>query len=242
MTKAEEKVFYRRNGNVGIITFNRPERLNAINGELLRDFVKQLNVAREDKKATVVVLTGAGIASSISNIGFLLPSAYGAAVTTLVSMNIGAGREERARSACLRGCIISFITAVILVLVVVPITPRLTILFTRQVEVLAVANTALSIYFYAIMGFGICMVLQGAFIGLGRTRITVVISILRVWLLRYVFILITERYLGYNAVFWGSLFSNYATALVTVVMILKVKWVSVIPPRHLEPEKTPTGE
>jgi enoyl-CoA hydratase len=60
MTKAEEKVFYCRNGNVGIITFNRPERLNAINGELLRDFVKQLNVAREDKKVVVVVLTGAG--------------------------------------------------------------------------------------------------------------------------------------------------------------------------------------
>jgi enoyl-CoA hydratase/carnithine racemase len=60
MTKAQEKVYYRRNGNVGIITFNRPERLNAINGEFLRDFVKQLIVAREDKKVVTVVLTGAG--------------------------------------------------------------------------------------------------------------------------------------------------------------------------------------
>jgi enoyl-CoA hydratase len=60
MTKADEKVYYRRNGNVGIITFNRPERLNAINGEFLRDFVKQLIVAREDKKVATVVLTGAG--------------------------------------------------------------------------------------------------------------------------------------------------------------------------------------
>jgi enoyl-CoA hydratase len=60
MTKAEEKVIYRRNGTVGIITFNRPERLNAINGEFLRDFVKQLIVAREDKKVVAVVLTGAG--------------------------------------------------------------------------------------------------------------------------------------------------------------------------------------
>jgi len=75
------------------------------------------------------------------------------------------------------------------------------------------------------------MVLQGAFIGLGRTRITVVISLLRVWLLRYLFILATERYLGYNAVFWGSLFSNYASMAITLIMILKVKWVSVIPPR-----------
>jgi enoyl-CoA hydratase/carnithine racemase len=44
----------------GMIILNRPERLNAINGDLLRDFVKQLNVAREDKKAVSVILTGTG--------------------------------------------------------------------------------------------------------------------------------------------------------------------------------------
>jgi len=60
MKKAAEKVNYHRNGNIGIITLNRPERLNAINGELLRDFVKQLIVAREDKKAVAIVLAGAG--------------------------------------------------------------------------------------------------------------------------------------------------------------------------------------
>ena len=58
MTK--ESVKYQRNESVGIITLNRPERLNAIGGDLIRDFVKQLNVAREDKKAVSVILTGMG--------------------------------------------------------------------------------------------------------------------------------------------------------------------------------------
>ena len=58
MTK--ESVKYQRNGSVGMITLNRPERLNAISGDLIRDFVKQLNVAREDKKAVSVILTGMG--------------------------------------------------------------------------------------------------------------------------------------------------------------------------------------
>jgi enoyl-CoA hydratase len=56
----DETVLYRRSGDIGIITLNRPERLNAINGDLLRDFVRQLNVAREDKKAISIILTGAG--------------------------------------------------------------------------------------------------------------------------------------------------------------------------------------
>ena len=53
-------VLYRREGNIGTITLNRPERLNAINIDLLRDLTVQLGAAREDDEATVIVLTGAG--------------------------------------------------------------------------------------------------------------------------------------------------------------------------------------
>jgi len=53
-------VLYRREGNVGIITLNRPKRLNAINAVLLRDFMAELDTAREDKEAAVIILTGAG--------------------------------------------------------------------------------------------------------------------------------------------------------------------------------------
>lgn len=56
----EETVLYERKGNVGIITLNRPHRLNAINGQFLDDFIKQLIVAMKDDKAVTVVLTGAG--------------------------------------------------------------------------------------------------------------------------------------------------------------------------------------
>lgn len=56
----EGSVLYRREGNVGIITFNRPHRLNAINGNLLDDFIKQLIVATEDEEAVTVVMTGTG--------------------------------------------------------------------------------------------------------------------------------------------------------------------------------------
>jgi len=58
MTK--KTVLYSRDGNVGIITLNRPECLNAINGGLLRDFIEQLKTAREDKEVISVILTGAG--------------------------------------------------------------------------------------------------------------------------------------------------------------------------------------
>jgi putative efflux protein, MATE family len=183
-------------------------------------------INNEVEKYGAIVLNGQGIANSITSICFIIPSSFGSSVTTMVSMNIGAKQSKKAKTACLIGCIISAISAVILISIIVPLSPMLTILFTRDKAVLDIANHALHIYTYSVVGFGICMVQQGAFIGLGRTRITLVISILRVWLLRYVFILATEPYLSFYSVFWGNLFSNYTAALITTIMILRIKWVS----------------
>ena len=56
----EEAVLFRREQNVGIITLNRPERLNAINPDLLKGLIHQLHVAREDENVVAVILGGAG--------------------------------------------------------------------------------------------------------------------------------------------------------------------------------------
>jgi enoyl-CoA hydratase/carnithine racemase len=58
MSKAA--VHYRREDQTGIITFNRPERLNAINTAFLRAFMSCLDEARSDGEARVVILTGEG--------------------------------------------------------------------------------------------------------------------------------------------------------------------------------------
>ena len=186
-------------------------------------------INNEVQKYGAIVLNGQGIANNISTVCFIVPSAFASAVTTMVSMNVGAGQGFRARTVTWVGCLMSAITAALLIGVIVPTSPYLTVLFTRNTEVLDIANKALHIYTYSVIGFGVCMTQLGAFIGLGRTRITLVASILRVWLLRYVFILLTESMLGVYAVFWGNLFSNYAAALITTVMVLRVHWKSVKP-------------
>jgi putative MATE family efflux protein len=188
-------------------------------------------INNEIAKYGTIVMNGQGIAGNITSVCFILPSSFAASVTTMVSMNIGAGQSKKAKQSCTVGCIISAVTAAILIAIVVPLSPYLTILFTRQKDVLEVANKALHIYTYSVVGFGICMVQQGAFIGLGQTRIPLFASILRIWLLRYLFILATERELGPYSVFWGNLFSNYAAALITTILILRTQWVTDIPPK-----------
>ncbi|WP_139904846.1 MATE family efflux transporter [Clostridium thermarum] len=185
-------------------------------------------INNETEKYGPIVLTGQGIANNITSVCFNLPSAFGSAVTTMVSMNIGAGQSAKAKKTCFQACLVSAATAAILIAIVLPLSSSLTTLFTNEQEVLTVANRSLNIYIYSVIGFGVCMVQQGAFIGLGRTRLPLVISLLRIWLLRYLFILATERVLGFYSVFWGNLFSNYAAAIISTIIILRTKWVSAI--------------
>lgn len=182
----------------------------------------------EVEKYGPVVLNGQGIANNISQVCFILPGAFSSAVTTMVSMNIGADKAGKAKASCLKGCVLSALTAVLVMGIIIPLSSRLTVLFTRKAEVLAIANSALHIYTYSVVGFGITMTIQGAFIGLGKTKVPLILGFLRIWLLRYLFILATESRLQYYAVFWGNLFSNYMAALIAILLISRAKWVSVI--------------
>ena len=182
----------------------------------------------EVEKYGEIVLNGNGIANNITAVCFNMPAAFGSAVTTMVSMNIGAQYAEKAKKSCYMGIIMSIITSITLIAIILPLSKYMTILFTRDVEDLAIANGALPIYALSIIGFGVTMVVQGALIGLGRTRVPLFISILRIWFFRYIFILATSSHLHYWSVFYGNLFSNTMAGIVTFIIILKTPWRSVI--------------
>jgi putative MATE family efflux protein len=191
-----------------------------------------LLINNETQRYGPLVLTGQGIAGSITAVCFTLPGCLSSAVTMMVSMNIGAGNPAKAKRSCIAGCAASAITAIVVIAIVVPLSSSLTLLFTRERALLEIANKALHIYTYSVVGFGICMTVQGAFVGLGRTKVPLVLGILRIWLLRYAFILATERALSFYSVFWGNLFSNYAAAALSIILISRVKWVSSIDERR----------
>jgi len=57
-------VLYEREGRIATITYNRPEALNAINGELRQDLNDAWLKFRDDEEAYVAIVTGAGRAFS----------------------------------------------------------------------------------------------------------------------------------------------------------------------------------
>ena len=53
-------VIVERRDVVRILTFNRPDKLNALSTQMLEELERALAEAREDEATRVVILTGAG--------------------------------------------------------------------------------------------------------------------------------------------------------------------------------------
>jgi enoyl-CoA hydratase/carnithine racemase len=60
MTMTEKHILYEVNQGVGTITFNRPEKLNALTPTMLGDVFRRVRDASSDDAVRVIVLTGAG--------------------------------------------------------------------------------------------------------------------------------------------------------------------------------------
>lgn len=177
------------------------------------------------------VLNATGIANNINALAFTVPSSISTTVTTMVSMNIGTGNGEKAKQVMYKGLILSLILSVIIVIFFFPGAPKLVELFqrnTRDPEIISLATYALNIYTFSVFAFAPYMVLQGTFIGLGQTKITMIVGVLRIWFFRFLFILATRSFLGVKSVFWGNLFSNFVTAIIFFVVIQFTEWKPII--------------
>lgn len=174
------------------------------------------------------VLTAQTIASNINAMCFNLPSSIGTTVTTMVSMNIGARKPRNAKKSFVYGCRVSVIISLIIIVLFLPSSNYLVRLFQDNETIVNLADHSLKIYTFSIIGFGIYMVSQGAFIGLGRIRLPLFMGILRVWFIRYIFILITKKWLGVDSVFWGNLVSNYIAGFLFYYIVTKTPWKSAL--------------
>jgi 2-(1,2-epoxy-1,2-dihydrophenyl)acetyl-CoA isomerase len=59
-----EELLVEQDGNVLTITFNRPDRLNAISGPMLGALSSTLQAANVDRDVRAIIITGAGRGSA----------------------------------------------------------------------------------------------------------------------------------------------------------------------------------
>lgn len=179
-------------------------------------------------KYGITAVTALGIASQINNLCFILPTCISTSVTTMVSMNLGLNQKEKAKKAYNLGLEIGFILTLIMLIIVLTFDDFFIGAFTNQPGVIRISKEALSNYTYSIIPYSFFIIGQAVLNAMGKTKIPLFMGILRVWIIRYIFILATQSYLGYFSVFYGNLLSNIIAGAIMYIIVYFVKWESVI--------------
>ena len=181
-------------------------------------------INKEMEKFGAIALNAQGIASNINAICFILPSSIGTTVSSMISINMGIGNVKKSKDVFKVGWITGVTISILTIALILPISLPLVLTFTKVQKVIEIADKALHIYTYSVIGFSVFMIAQGVFIALGRTKVPLVMSILRIWLLRYIFILLTQKYLGLYSIFWGNLFSNTLAGIIFFILVKVIDW------------------
>lgn len=78
-----KNILLEKDGEIGIVSINRPKALNALNSETLKELSKVIDLVANDDEVKVVILTGAGGKAFVA----------GADITEMKDMNAIQGRE-----------------------------------------------------------------------------------------------------------------------------------------------------
>jgi len=174
-----------------------------------------------------LTLAAYGIGSRI--LMFIIIPALGLsmATSTLVGQNIGAGKIKRAEKITKLSSLASFIILTIVGIIVFIFAKQISAIFIPG-EAETIQSSALFLRIMALtFGFiGIQMSLNGLFRGSGNTMISMVLSIISLWVLRFPLAYILSKYTAFAEIgIWIAFpVANVVAAVVTVTWFMKGTW------------------
>jgi len=174
-----------------------------------------------------VTVAAYGIGTRILSLVFIPALGLAMSTSTLVGQNIGAGKPERAVKISRISAMVGFISLSVMGIIIFAFAENLSAFFLPG-EVSAIRSSAMFIKIMALsFGFiAIEHVLNGAFRGAGNTFISLLFTIISVWLLRLplAYFLSRNNTLAQTGIWLAFPLANIAGALIAMVYFSKGKW------------------
>ena len=218
---------YLLRGRLNMISFNRPDP-----GELRQSWrdILHVGIPAAGTNAIVPIATaiiiamiagygpeavaGFGVASRIESLVLVMFYALSAVIGPFVGQNLAAGKEPRIMEA-LRLCMIFCVGAGLIGAGILALSAGfLPTLFSDNDDVIRVTRLFLWIAPLGYGGYGVVMVINASFNGLGKPMPGVVVSLLRTIILYVPLALIAEHYYGMVGIFAAYTAANVFTGFV----------------------------
>lgn len=153
----------------------------------------------------------------------------GMALTSITGQNIGAGKKERSKDIFKRAnVIITFFSLASAIIILLFKDQLLSIFIKDRSDIELWRQASEYMYFSAIITFfmGYFSAINGFFQGVGKTKLTMYLSLARLWVLRLPLIMILKSLtnLGSTGIWISMLVSNGLTVIVGFIIYKRGRW------------------
>ena len=149
------------------------------------------------------VIAGFSVASRLDALAIIPAMSFAQALTTFVGQNIGANKIERVRAGLIATLKMSGIVTLITTAVILLSGQFLMRLFTTDAEVIRVGYQYLAIVSIFYLLFTLMFIYQGVMRGAGDTFVTMLFSILSLWIIRIPLAWILSEKIGPSGIWWS---------------------------------------
>ncbi len=169
-----------------------------------------------------------GIGNRVNGIITMPSNAIGSAVSTIVGQNIGAQQRDRAEKGykLARNMTVVFLFIGGQIMATKFVSTSIVSIFSDEAEVIYHATNFLRLMAICCFTNGIDNATNALFQGSGHTMITMIVTVTRLWVWRFLVLFICEEYLhmGVESVWWAVVMSNGISAVIMYMLYRLGLW------------------
>ena len=173
-----------------------------------------------------LLLSAYGIGNRLSSVINIIIFGGVSALSTMVGQNLGADQKERAGEVVKKLFLIFIAISVIESLIVYLLRIPLYKVFINVQEVIDIGSTYITFFAPSIPFFAVFRLCMSVFEGAGHTRVSMALSLIRLWgmriLLSYIFYFIFG--MGAIGIWAGLAIGNFGAAIFSIVLLSRSEW------------------
>jgi putative MATE family efflux protein len=170
-----------------------------------------------------------GAATKIDNVAFMPAMSLGMAASALAGQNLGAKKPERVREVFKWGVVMTSIITVVISIAAVTFPRSLMTIFVQEQEVIEMGTTYLRIVGAGYILFAIMFISNGIINGAGHTMVTMLFTLVSLWLIRVpASALLSRTELGLKGIWIAAITSFFITMSISLVYYFSGRWKKVV--------------
>lgn len=171
------------------------------------------------------LLASVGLGNKINSILFSMNSSLCASISTITGQNLGNNNPSRVKEAVKKMAFLSIILGVIGSFIILYFSEKIVRTFSSDIEVINTTKEFLKVTIPTVFMWGIYQIISGVYQGAGFTKISMYITLIRLWIIRIPLIFILDYYIRGRSLWYSTAIATNAIGIISIAFYLTNSWM-----------------